>query len=97
MGAKSHVCWDIDLGGVLEGFWGGFGKPKSSLFAFFDVFSKSFLKRVSDKQTIEQKTGKKVEEANFGAGFRWSPASQGEIIERGNAKFSKEMSRLTHC
>ena len=22
---KSHVCWNIDFGGVLEGFWEGFG------------------------------------------------------------------------
>ena len=97
MGAKSHVCWDIDLGGVLEGFWGGFGKPKSSLFAFFDVFSKSFLKRVSEGPKIEQNAFKKVADANFGAGFRWSPGSRGEIIERGNAKFSREMSRLALC
>ena len=22
---KSFVCWNIDFGGVLEGFWEGFG------------------------------------------------------------------------
>ena len=35
---KLHVCWDIDFGGVLEGFGSGFGKPKSSIFAFFRNF-----------------------------------------------------------
>ena len=38
MAEKSHVCWHIDFGGVLEGFWHGFGKPKSSIFVFFSMF-----------------------------------------------------------
>ena len=38
---KSHACWDIDLAGVLEGFWEGFGRPKSSIFALFSMFFRS--------------------------------------------------------
>ena len=38
---KSHVCWDIVFGGVLEGFWEGFGRPKSSIFAFFSMIFRS--------------------------------------------------------
>ena len=36
---KSHVFWDIDFGYVLEGFGEGFGRSKSSIFAFFSLFS----------------------------------------------------------
>ena len=35
---KSQFCWDIDFRCVLVEFWGGFGKPKSSIFAFFRCF-----------------------------------------------------------
>ena len=38
---KSHVCWDIVFGGILEGFWEGFGKPITSIFAFFSLFFRS--------------------------------------------------------
>ena len=32
---KMHVLWDIDFEGILDGFWEGFGRPKSSIFAIF--------------------------------------------------------------
>ena len=32
---KSHVFWDIDFEGILDGFWEGFGRPKSMIFAIF--------------------------------------------------------------
>ena len=35
---KSYVYWDIDFGGVLGGFWDGFGKPNSSIFALLVLF-----------------------------------------------------------
>ena len=38
---KSHVFWDIDFAWILEGFWGGFGKPKSLIFAFLSMFFRS--------------------------------------------------------
>ena len=33
-----YVFWNIDFGRISEGFWKGFGKPKSSIFAFFSSF-----------------------------------------------------------
>ena len=33
-----YVFWNIDFGRISEGFWKGFGKPKSSIFAFFSLF-----------------------------------------------------------
>ena len=35
---KSHVFWDADFGRILGGFWEGFGRPKSSIFAIFSTF-----------------------------------------------------------
>ena len=35
---KSHVFWDIDFAWILRGFWEGFGKPKSLIFALFSMF-----------------------------------------------------------
>ena len=32
---KSHVCRDIVFGGVLQGFWEGFGRPKHRFSNFF--------------------------------------------------------------
>ena len=32
---KMQVLWDIDFEGILNGFWEGFGRPKSMIFAFF--------------------------------------------------------------
>ena len=32
---KMQVLWDIDFEGILNGFWDGFGRPKSMIFAFF--------------------------------------------------------------
>ena len=32
---KLHVFWDIDFQCILGGFWEGFGRPKSSIFAIF--------------------------------------------------------------
>ena len=32
---KMHVFWDVDFRGIVEGFWKGFGRPKSMIFAIF--------------------------------------------------------------
>ena len=32
---KMQVLWDIDFEGILDGFWEGFGRPKSLIFAHF--------------------------------------------------------------
>ena len=33
--AKSDVHSNFDFGGVLDGFWEGLGRPKSSIFGFY--------------------------------------------------------------
>ena len=35
---KIDVFWDFVFGGILGGFWEGFGRPKSSIFALFSMF-----------------------------------------------------------
>ena len=32
---QMQVLWDIDFEGILDGFWEGFGRPKSMIFAIF--------------------------------------------------------------
>ena len=32
---KNQVLWDIDFESILNGFWAGFGQPKSMIFVFF--------------------------------------------------------------
>ena len=50
---KSHAFWDIDFGRFLEGFWKGFGRRKSFIFAVFSMLFRSKIrKRVSDSQRI---------------------------------------------
>ena len=38
---KSHVFWNLDFKWILKGFWEGFGRPKSSIFALFSMFFRS--------------------------------------------------------
>ena len=38
-----HVFWEFDFGGILGGFWEGFGKPASSIFACFSMFFRSIF------------------------------------------------------
>ena len=38
---KSLVSWNIAFGSVLEGFWEGFGRPKTLIFALFSSFFRS--------------------------------------------------------
>ena len=32
-----HVFWDIDFVWILEGFWEGFGRQKSTIFVIFSI------------------------------------------------------------
>ena len=56
---KSHVFWDIDFGWILGGFWGGFWRPKSLIFALFSTFFRSnfwtiFVKARKSKKRAQQ-------------------------------------------
>ena len=62
---KSHACWDIDFAGVLEGFWEGFGRPESSIFAVFSMFFQYKLWNVFWKTNDREQIRKKTAPANF--------------------------------
>ena len=49
---KSYVCYDIDLEGVWKGFWGGFGKPKSPNFAFFQEETEAKSKKIFEGSKV---------------------------------------------
>ena len=73
-----NVFWECDLGGVLAGFWKGFGKPKTKIFLFlFDVFSKLISKRVSKSKKINQNGDLDGESGNLGRGCD-GPEAPGE-------------------
>ena len=72
---KIDVFWDFVFGSILGGFW----EAKNLDFrTFFDVFSKSFLKRVSKRPKIAPSRPKRRRRQNFGAGLRWGESSWGE-------------------
>ena len=68
---KSHVFWDIDFGWILGGFWGGFGEPKSLIFALFSMFFRSFFLTIFWKAKKSQKKAPKSRMIPiFGTGLR---------------------------
>ena len=67
--------FQMDFGLVLGRFWEA---QILDFRIFFDVFSKSFLKRVSKRQKIGPSTPKTRRRRKSGPGFRWSPSSWGE-------------------
>ena len=64
---KSNVFWDIDFGWILGGFGEGFGRPKSSIFAFFSMF---FRCHFSSAVRKAKKSTKNVKKTNFSAFWR---------------------------
>ena len=77
---KVHVFWECALGGVLEGFWQGFGKLQTLIFQFFFYFfSKQILKRVSKSKQIDQNGDLNRESANLGRGAG-GPEAPGERL-----------------
>ena len=78
----------MDFGRVLGGFW----EAKIDDFrTFFDVFSKSFLKRVSEDEKMHQDEPTRRPWCKIGTGLRCMGGSWGEIIERGSSKLSEDL------
>ena len=64
---KIDVFWDLDLEGILGGFWEGFGRPKTSIFALFWMFFRChFLSAVRKAK----KSTKNAKKPNFSAFWR---------------------------
>ena len=62
---KSHVFWNIDFERILGGFWEGFGKPKSSIFALFSMFFRCHFSSAVRKAKKTTKMGQQDAESNF--------------------------------
>ena len=67
---KSHVCWDIDFGGILGRFWESFGRSKTSIFAFFSIFFGATFGRRLGSQKIEKKSIRRRSVIDFGPARR---------------------------
>ena len=55
---KSHVFWDIDFDRILTWFWEGFDRLKSSIFAFFSIFSRFKILNATWKAKNRKKDSK---------------------------------------
>ena len=62
---KSHVFWNFDFDRILEGFWEGFGKPKSSIFTLFSMFFRCHFSSAVRKAKKTTKMGQQDAESNF--------------------------------
>ena len=54
---NSHIFWDVDFEGILDSFWEGFGRPKSSIFAFFSMFFRCHFSSAVGKAKKTTKMG----------------------------------------
>ena len=73
---KMHIFGDIDFAWILGGFWGGFGKPKSLIFALFSMFFRSifltiFLKAKKSKKRAQQRSMGLILGRACGMSGRW--------------------------
>ena len=62
---KSHVFWDLDFGRILGRFWEGFGRQKSSIFAFFSMIFRSIFRSAFWKAKNREKNRKKRVSGKF--------------------------------
>ena len=61
------VFWNIDFGRISGGFWEGFGRPKSLIFALFSMF---FRYHFSSAVRKAKKSTKNAKKPNFSAFWR---------------------------
>ena len=90
--AKSHVFWDIDFEGILGGFWEGFGRPKSSIFALFSMFFRShFWSTLGKSKKSAQEAQKQQNSASWRSGCG-DPQAPGERQREGNKNLTENLS-----
>ena len=76
---KIDVFWDLDLEGILGGFWEGFGRPKTSIFALFSMFFRSHFASAFRRGKISAQVGPKDGEGKIlelGSGVRETPGER---------------------
>ena len=68
---KLSLLWNIDLGWIFEGFWDGFGRPKSFIFQLFSVFFfKLKFERCFESKNLRKKHQTDAGVTHFGPGRR---------------------------
>ena len=96
---KNAVFLGLRFGGLFGRVWGGFCEIKILDFrAFFDGFSKSFLKRVLEGEKFDQKCEKNKLFRFLATGLRWSPPRWGNLKEGVRTlqiEFSEEMFEIS--
>ena len=75
---KLHIFWDLDFEWILGGFWEGFGRPKSSIFAFFSMFFRCHFSSAVGKAKKTTKMGQQDAESNFYTLGSGDPQAGGE-------------------
>ena len=78
-----YVFWNIDFGRISEGFWKGFGKPKSSIFAFFSMFFRCHFSNAIRKGQKSTQEPNKTQKAHFESWAPVIPRLLGRDLERG--------------
>ena len=85
---KSRVFGDLDFGGVLEGFWEGFGRPKSSILALFSMFFRSPFRRAFQKSKKSAQETQQDAEGGFWGLDSGHPQAPGERKREGYKIFA---------
>ena len=75
---KSHVFWDFDFKWILGGFWEGFGRPKSLIFALFSMFFRCRFSSALRKAKKSTKMGQQDTESDFWGLGSGDPQAAGE-------------------
>ena len=81
---KSHLCGDVVLGGILDGFWEVSGGRKSRVSHFFRCFFEVIFEARSGRAKNRPKRPNKTQMVDFGAWFPVVPTLLGREKERGS-------------
>ena len=91
---KLYVFLDIDFGRILEGFWEGFGRPKSLIFAFFSSFFRCKILIATWKGKKSKKKATKNFFPFFSCNFRGMCGPGGKDYRMGGSLPKSEISSL---
>ena len=74
------VFWNIDFGRISGGFWEGFGRPKSLIFAFFSMFFRYHFSSAVRKAKKSTKNAKKPKFSAFWRRGSGDPQARGKDL-----------------
>ena len=98
---KSHVFWNFDFERILGGFWEGFGRPKSSIFALFSMFFRCHFSSAVRKSKKPTKMGQQDTESDFlelGSGDPQAPGERKRIgVRTSQIEMRERTSREASC